>query len=184
MDKITTLAKRFEQHISLPWQRHLTGAEKTIFIVYPKEDERRLRAKRRLFAQAAERAGHPLVEKSLDQSYASWMRGQEYADEYYATPQDLRQKLEKEFPIAIADDLRQSLIQAGPQAVLAVYGVGTLFGFTQVTSILRHLGGDIPGRLAIFFPGSHDQNTYRLLDARDGWGYLAVPITLHDVAHL
>ena len=38
---------------------------------------------------------------------------------------------------------------------------------------------DIRGRLALFFPGDVDNNNYRLLDARDGWNYLAIPITLH-----
>ena len=37
--------------------------------------------------------------------------------------------------------------------------------------------GDIQGRLLVFFPGVYEQNNYRLLDARDGWNYLAVPIT-------
>jgi hypothetical protein len=31
--------------------------------------------------------------------------------------------------------------------------------------------------LLVFFPGQFDNNNYRLLDARDGWNYLAVPIT-------
>ena len=35
------------------------------------------------------------------------------------------------------------------------------------------------GRLVVFFPGQFEQNNYRLLDARDGWNYLAVPITLY-----
>jgi len=38
----------------------------------------------------------------------------------------------------------------------------------------------IQGRLLIFFPGVYEQNNYRLLDARDGWNYLAVPITAHE----
>ena len=29
----------------------------------------------------------------------------------------------------------------------------------------------------IFFPGSYEDNNYRLLDGYDGWNYLAVPIT-------
>jgi hypothetical protein len=29
----------------------------------------------------------------------------------------------------------------------------------------------------IFFPGHFEHNNYRLLDARDGWNYHAVPIT-------
>jgi len=35
----------------------------------------------------------------------------------------------------------------------------------------------IAGRLLVFFPGEHEGNSYRLLDARDGWNYLAIPIT-------
>jgi hypothetical protein len=62
---------------------------------------------------------------------------------------------------------------------VAVFGVGTLFGFTRVSKVLRLLEGDIRGRLVVFFPGHYEQNNYRLLDARDGWNYLAVPITVH-----
>ena len=35
----------------------------------------------------------------------------------------------------------------------------------------------IRGRLLVLFPGVYEQNNYRLLDARDGWNYLAIPIT-------
>jgi len=36
----------------------------------------------------------------------------------------------------------------------------------------------LEGRLLVFFPGEHhpENHTYRLLDARDGWNYLAVPL--------
>jgi hypothetical protein len=37
----------------------------------------------------------------------------------------------------------------------------------------------VRGRLVGFFPGQYEQNNYRLLDARDGWNYLAVPISIH-----
>jgi hypothetical protein len=36
------------------------------------------------------------------------------------------------------------------------------------------------GRLLVFFPGSRDGNVYKLLDAREGWNYLATPITAFD----
>jgi hypothetical protein len=35
----------------------------------------------------------------------------------------------------------------------------------------------VKGRLLVFFPGSFDDNNYRLLNSYDGWNYLAVPIT-------
>jgi hypothetical protein len=40
--------------------------------------------------------------------------------------------------------------------------------------------GNIRGRLLIFFPGPFDRGNYRLLDARDGWNYHAVPITASE----
>ena len=39
---------------------------------------------------------------------------------------------------------------------------------------------DVRGRMVVFFPGEYVDNNYRLLDARDGWNYLAVPITLQE----
>jgi hypothetical protein len=38
----------------------------------------------------------------------------------------------------------------------------------------------IQGRLVVFFPGEFENANYRLLDARDGWNYHAIPITLHE----
>ena len=64
--------------------------------------------------------------------------------------------------------------------VVALYGVAGLFGFTKVSLVFKEVMHDIRGRLLLFFPGEFDNNNYRLLDARDGWNYLAVPITLHN----
>ncbi|SPE51782.1 conserved hypothetical protein [Verrucomicrobia bacterium] len=50
--------------------------------------------------------------------------------------------------------------------------------------VLKEMEQSIRGRLVLFFPGEFENNNYRLLDARDGWNYLAVPITLHAGAHL
>jgi hypothetical protein len=35
----------------------------------------------------------------------------------------------------------------------------------------------VNGRMLVFFPGEVDGNNYRLLGAKDGWNYLATPIT-------
>ena len=61
--------------------------------------------------------------------------------------------------------------------LLALYGVASLFGFLRISEILPMVEGHIRGRLLVFFPGVYEQNNYRLLDARDGWNYHAVPIT-------
>jgi hypothetical protein len=81
-----------------------------------------------------------------------------------------------------AGRLRVALTAEGvdEDTVIAVQGVACLFGFTRVSLVLKEVVKDIRGRLVVFFPGEYEGNNYRLLDARDGWNYLAVPITLHN----
>lgn len=183
MNRIEILAKKFEDHISLPWQHNLAAAEKTIFVVYPKEDERRLRAKRELFHQASLKAGHFWHEVLLDTAFPDWMASQDYAEDYFAFPEDIRQKLEIDFANYLADRIGEALSNAGEDDALGLFGVGTVFGLTHVSSILQRLENAIKGRLIVFFPGSHEKNKYSLLDARDGWGYMAYPITLTEVPY-
>ncbi len=59
---------------------------------------------------------------------------------------------------------------------MAVSGIGLLFGFLRVSEILPMVEPHIRGRLLVFFPGVYEHENYRLLDARDGWNYLAVPV--------
>ena len=61
---------------------------------------------------------------------------------------------------------------------MAVSGVASLFGLARMSDVMDEVAGDIRARLVVFFPGSYDEKSYfRLLDARDGWDYLAVPIS-------
>ena len=46
-----------------------------------------------------------------------------------------------------------------------------------MSALLNEVSDAIAGRLLVFFPGQHEGSSYRLLDARDGWNYLATPIT-------
>jgi len=64
--------------------------------------------------------------------------------------------------------------------VVAVSGVGALFGLTRTSTVIERVAPSIRGRLLVFFPGRHENAQYRLLDARDGWNYLAVPITARN----
>jgi hypothetical protein len=61
--------------------------------------------------------------------------------------------------------------------VVALSGVGSLFGFLKIKDVVDRLAPLVEGRLLVFFPGSYENNNYRLLDGYDGWNYLAVPIT-------
>ncbi len=176
MSRIDNLADSFEKHISAPWQKNIAGAQKVIFVVYPKEDERRLRIKIKEFEQRAKVAKRGWAELDFTSFFAQWMSKDEYKDEYFLHPDDIQIKLGGEFTAECAAHLIEVLRSADDNTVVAVHGVACLYGFTRLHSILQKAESDIKGRLVVLFPGSHDQNVYRLMDAKDGWNYLATPI--------
>jgi hypothetical protein len=110
------------------------------------------------------------------------MANTDYRDVYFEEPETLEMKLRSNFVQYAAELLRQALTAEGADedTVVAVQGIACLFGFTRVSLMLKEVVKDIRGRLVVFFPGEYEDNNYRLLDARDGWNYLAVPITLHN----
>ena len=79
---------------------------------------------------------------------------------------------------------RRRAVEAAVEAVAGraplLVGVGALFPFAKTSALVKAVQDDVPGRLLVFFPGTHEHNVYRLLDARDGWNYMAVPITPDD----
>ncbi|MBC7342617.1 MAG: DUF1788 domain-containing protein [Clostridia bacterium] len=182
MGRIEELANRYRNHIATPWQRNLAGEQRTIFIVYPKAEERRIRARLELFEMATVGAGHKWKLVDFTKTFARWMCSLEYKEIYFQEPEDLAMPLETEFLHFAAEELRQALTDKDVDAntVVAVYGVASLYGFTKLSLVLREVVRDIRGRLLVFFPGEFENNNYRLLDARDGWNYLAIPITLHN----
>ena len=181
MGRIEELAERYERHIRTPWQRTIAGAQRIIMLVYDKELERTLRARKLLFENATRRAGHEWFEVDVTPAFAEWMAADEYREAYFEFPDDLQLKLDAEFAPFVADKIRSVLTkdEVTESSVVAVIGVGALYGFTRVSRVLGLIEGDIKGRLVVFFPGQFEQNNYRLLDARDGWNYMAVPITGH-----
>jgi len=181
MGRIEELAEKYGRHIATPWQRTIAGAQRVIMVVYDKELERMLRARKQEFENKTSEAGHDWLEIDVADSFAKWMAADEYREAYFESPDDLQLKLEAEFAEYVADLIRAVLKRSDvtENSVVAVLGVGALFGFTRVSKVLKLLEADIHGRLVIFFPGVYEQNNYRLLDARDGWNYMAVPITLH-----
>ena len=182
MGRIDRLAERYKSYIALPWQKDLAGAERAIFVVYDKTDERRLRARKDLFAMATAEAGHGWLECDLTRVFAQWMAVTEYRDSYFASPEDLELKLEDDFLKHVAGRVREVLTssKADENSVVGIYGIASLFGFVRVSELMKEIEQDIRGRVVVFFPGEYENSNYRLLDARDGWNYLAVPITLHE----
>lgn len=181
MARIEDIAERYGRHIATPWQRTIAGAQRVIMVIYDKELERTLRARKLAFENATREAGHDWYEIDVSSAFAEWMAADDYRDEYFLSPEDLQLKLDAEFPEFLAERLKEALRKPEITAntVVAVIGVGSLFGLARISHVLKKIEADIQGRLVVFFPGQFDRNNYRLLDARDGWNYLAVPITLH-----
>lgn len=107
------------------------------------------------------------------------MASHEYREDYFTSPEYIVDQLEAEFiPYAI-QFLKNELTKTDQDeyTIIALKDVSSLFGFARLSEILKSCDKDFKGRLLIFFPGEFEQNHYRLLDARDGWDYLARPIT-------
>lgn len=178
MGKIEELAGMYERHISAPWQRTLAGAQRVMLVVYEKELERSLRARIGEFEQATLRSGHGWKAVDCSRWFAGWMAGDEYREAYFKEPSLLTMKLQGEFRPEAARRLAAKCEVADESAVVAVIGVASLYGFLRVSELIRSVEQSIRGRLVVFFPGTKNENNYRLLDARDGWNYLAQGITL------
>ena len=135
-----------------------------------------------LFELATKEAGHRWIECNLTAVFAEWMASLDYRESYFESPQDLQLKLDDEFLAHVAGRVRQALTgpEADDRSVVGVYGIASLFGFVRVSELMKAIEGDVRGRIAVFFPGEYEDGNYRLLDARDGWNYLAVPITAQD----
>ena len=84
--------------------------------------------------------------------------------------------MEKHFSIDIAEIKEKVKANADENTLSAITGVSSLFGFARLSDVLNGCSTAFKGRLLIFFPGEYHKNHYRLLDARDGWSYLARPI--------
>lgn len=176
MGRIEDLRRQYERFASLPWPDHLAGAQRIWFAVYDRMDERRLRARLGEFELATQRVGHKWQLSDMTDVFADWIASQEYRDAYFESPEDLDSAI-PDFLNFAADRLRLALSESDSNTVVAVLGVAGLFGFIRVSQLMEAVDDAIGGRLLVFFPGEYDDNNYRLLDARDGWNYLAVPIT-------
>lgn len=106
------------------------------------------------------------------------MASQKYAKSYFQKPELINTLLPKY--IAYLAGRFESFISENNidnDTVVVLSGVGSVFGFQKVKDLVDKFAPLVPGRLLVLFPGSYEEDNYRLLDRYDGWNYLAVPIT-------
>lgn len=186
MGQIERLIQNYDTRVSMPWERNLAGPQRVWFIVYNKAEERRLRRRFEEFEISTKRAKHGWITIDLTDAFAHWLSQHEYREGYFESPEHV----EGESPTV--DDFKEAIVRqvtdlltspkADDSTVVAIYGVASLFGFMKISELVSKVESGIQGRLLIFFPGEHENNTYRFLDAREGWNYLAVPITAEEGA--
>ncbi len=179
MTRVGRLLREYERYISVPWQQGLSGAQRVIFVVHDKSAELHLRTRIEEFEIATKNAGHGWVLHDLTNSFPKWMANLDYRDNYFDYPEDIEGMM-PQFLDYIVDEIKSVLSGQNIQedTVLAIMGIACVFGFARVSEIIHKIAPHVRGRLLVFFPGEYENNNYRLLDARDGWNYLAVPITI------
>ncbi|MBB1277060.1 MULTISPECIES: BREX protein BrxB domain-containing protein [Gammaproteobacteria] len=176
-DRLSKLLNSFDSHISIPWPVAVSADERTIFVVYNKEDELKLRSRIGEFEASTIKSGHPWLELDLTHSFEKWMADQEYKEGYFADPEYLA-SLYEDFSDELIESLSERINEnQNEDGVVALLGCGALFGFASVSGLVEKVAKQVKGRLVVFFPGEYQKNNFKLLDAKDGWGYHATAIT-------
>ncbi len=180
MSYVDDLIASYRRFVDLPWPKNVAPPQRVWMAVYPPKYERRVRLNLQEFANATIQAGHVWECIDITTSFERWMAGHEYADAYFEEPELLDTALPAFFE-ALVNEVREQLeTYSDANGVVGLLGAGTMFGLgdsVKVSALMNAVNGSIAGRLLVFFPGHHEHNNYRLLDARDGWDYLATPIT-------
>jgi len=176
MNRVAKLLGAYESQLGLVWDSGLHGAERTWFVVYDPNDERRLRAMAGEFELATMRSHRKWKLFDVTNVFEKWLSASEYREAYFEDPEFLEMQF-SEFEEQLRAQLKAESEETDEETVFAIIGIGSLFGFVRVSNVVSGLADAVRGRLLVFFPGSVEVNTYRLLNARDGWNYRAVAIS-------
>lgn len=182
MSRFENLVDNYDRHIGSPWQQTVAGAQRVIMIVYDKDLERTIRARSEEFGNRTRNHGLSWTKVDITDAFSDWLANDDYLEAYLESPEDLQLKMDAEFAPFVARKIKAALkSSAEPEkSVVGVIGAASLYGLCRVSNVLRLVEPEILGRLVVFFPGQLAGNNYRLLDAQDGWNYLAIPITAHS----
>lgn len=177
MSAIDRLVANYERQVRLPWSPALSGKQRVWFAVYPPAEERRVRARLPQFEAATNEALHSWMLVDLTRLLPEFLAGHKYRDKIFKDPQHLRvgDKIEERAAHLLKSAFSHEEVNA--DCVVAVVGLASLFDFMRVSSLIDRVEDGVAGRLLVFFPGEYAGNVYRFMDARDGFNYMAVPIT-------
>lgn len=178
-NNIDGLIQAYEKVVNGKWEETLSAQERIWFLVYDPDSQRKVDFRLSDFENATKKAGKKWANVSLKDCFPDWMASHEYREEYFRKPSLLKYQFDTLLkPFLINEILNEIKISnADNETVIAFTHVSSIFGFARLSDILNHIAGAVKGRLLVFFPGEFEKNQFRLLNARDGWSYLARPIT-------
>ncbi len=177
MSNIDRLLSNYSRQVRLPWSGNISGKQRVWFAVYPPSEERRVRAKLPQFEALTLEANHGWSTVDLTRVLPEFLAAHKYRESIFNDPKHLRAGSELEVRAAALVNTACSREDANANSVVAVTGLASLFDFMRVSSLIERIEDSVSGRLLIFFPGEYAGNIYRFMDARDGFNYMAVPIT-------
>jgi hypothetical protein len=177
MSAIERLLANYSRQVRLTWPANMAGKQRVWFAVYPPTEERRVRARLPQFEALTLEANHGWINVDLMPLLPKWIGAHEYREAIFAQPEFFT--ADSELEVLAAERVREVLSRddADASSVVAISGLASLFDFMRVSSLIERVEDSIPGRLLIFFPGEYTGNVYRFMDARDGFNYMAVPVT-------
>jgi hypothetical protein len=177
MNTVDRLLANYSRQVRLPWSTGMSGKQRVWFAVYPPAEERRVRARLPQFEAVTLETHHGWLSIDLTDLLPKWVAAHDYRESIFAEPEHF--SVSGELEELAAERVREvcSSEDANATSVVALTGLATLFDFMRVSSLIEHVEDSVRGRLLVFFPGEYAGNVYRFMDARDGFNYMAVPIT-------
>lgn len=179
MAKVNDLIKKFGNIIKEPWTKGLSGQEKVWFLVFDPAELRKVEFKLGEFEMLTLNAGRKWHVISLRGLFTSWMANHDYKEAYFDDPEYIHDVLQGEFKDFVMERLNEMMNDRNyEETLLVLKDVSSIFGFLKLSEVINALSNKIKGRMMVLFPGEYSNRQYRLMDARDGWDYLARPITI------
>ena len=179
MNSFDDILGAYARQIQLPWADDTPPAGRVWIVWFEKALQRRFTGRLGEFQHATVKAGHGWRQLNLSPWFGNWIARHEFFEALVQQPKELRGIL-PDIEEELIKTLKGELKNCSVNDVLAVDGCGSLFGIGRISTLISRIADAIPGRLLIGFPGKHAGGVYRLLDARDGWNYHAIPIPPDD----
>lgn len=175
MSAIDRLLANYSRQVCLPWSANAAGKQRVWFAVYHPSEERRVRARLPQFEEVTLGASHGWSTVDLTGLLPGFLATHKYREAIFKDPKHLKAGTQLEIRAAAMVDT--ACAKSDENSVVVITGLASLFDFMRVSTLIDRVEDSVRGRLLVMFPGEFQGTLYRFMDARDGFNYMATPIT-------